>query len=266
MMFTSDFINVGEVTLYLRREGAADGTPLVFINSLGTDHRIWDAAAAVLAKEYPIVRYDKRGHGLSDCPPAPYTIRDHAHDLSGLLAALSIEKAILIGISVGGMIAMDFTAAQPRQVQALILCDTFPKIGTADMWNTRIHTLREQGMASLGAAILARWFAPDFKANHPAAYNGYANMLLRMPVEGYTGTCEAIRDADLTDLARTIQAPTLVLCGASDASTPPALVSELSQIIPNARYMEIENAGHLPCVENPAAMIAAIQPFVKEAR
>lgn len=265
-MFTSEFINTGNITLYVRREGLQTGTPLVFINSLGTDHRIWDAVIPVLAGDYPIVRYDKRGHGLSDCPPAPYTIRDHVHDLTELLAALDIKQAILIGISVGGMIAMDYAAANPARLAALVLCDTYPKIGTAEMWNDRINTLRAHGMAALSDTILARWFAPDFHMQYPAAYRGYGNMLLRTPVEGYTGTCEAIRDADLTDIVGKIQTRTLILCGASDVSTPPVLVRELATMLPNARYVEIENAGHLPCIENPAAVTTAIYTFLKDRR
>lgn len=265
-MFTSGFVTTGDITLYVRREGSATGTPLVFINSLGTDHRIWDAVVPALAADYPIVRYDKRGHGLSDCPPAPYTIRDHMHDLTELLAALNIQQAILIGISVGGMIAMDFAAANPQQVAALVLCDTYPKIGTAEMWNDRINTLRVHGMAALSDTIVARWFAPGYQMQYPAAYRGYGNMLLRMPVEGYAGTCEAIRDADLTDIVGTIQTRTLILCGASDVSTPPVLVRELATMMPDAHYVEVENAGHLPCIENPAAVTTAIHPFLKDGR
>jgi 3-oxoadipate enol-lactonase len=265
-MFRSEFITAGNLTLYVRREGAETGTPLVFMNSLGTDHRIWDAVIPVLAADTPIVRYDKRGHGLSDCPPAPYSIRDHTYDLAGLLAALNINQAIVVGISVGGMIAMDFAAANPGQVTALVLCDTYPKIGTAEMWNDRINTLRARGMAALSSAILARWFAPNFQIQYPAVYRGYENMLLRTPVEGYTGTCEAIRDADLTGIIPTIQTPTLVLCGTMDVSTPPVMVRELANMMPNARYVEIADAGHLSCIESPAAVTAAIHTFLKDMR
>lgn len=256
-----NFVRVRDLTFCTRVKG--DGLPLVFINSLGTDYRIWDTVAPAFASDHRIVRYDKRGHGLSDCPPAPYSIRDSADDLAGLLDALQINQAVVVGISVGGLIAMDLATAFPQRVTALILCDTFPKIGTADMWNTRIFTLREGGMDAAAESILARWFAPDFAARNPAVYSGYYNMLVRTPVEGYTGMCEAICDADLTEAARTIQKPTLVLCGAKDAATPPDLVRDLTQIIPDAQYVEIPDAGHLPCVENPAAMIDAMRVFLK---
>ena len=188
-------------------EDEATGPPLVFINSLGTDLRIWRAVAHHFSDTYRLIRYDKRGHGLSDCPAPPYTIGHHADDLAGLLDALQIDRAILIGISVGGMIAIGSAVNHPERVEKLVLCDTAPKIGTPKMWDERIGTLRANGMAHLGEAILSRWFAPRFAIEQPDVYRGYSHMLTRTPVDGYTGTCEAIRDADLWPDVGKILAP-----------------------------------------------------------
>jgi len=257
-----DFTIENDISLHYKVEGTRDGVPLVFINALGTDLRIWDEVVAHFSGRYALIRYDKRGHGLSDCPPAPYSIRDFATDLHDLLDHLDISQSVLVGISVGGMIALDFAAAWPQRVRALVLCDTAPKIGTADLWNERINTLRSQGMQSMGNAILARWFAPTFAAQSPATYRGYYNMLTRNPVEGYTGTCEAIRDADLTAAARTIAARTLVLCGAEDISTPPDVTKSLVKLMPDATFQEIPGAAHLSCIEQPDAVAAHIEQFL----
>jgi 3-oxoadipate enol-lactonase len=257
-----EFTTVNNVTLQYACEGVSEGPPLVFINSLGTDLRIWDRVVSHFSDSYRVIRYDKRGHGLSDCPPAPYTIRDHATDLAGLLDQLELPQAILVGISVGGMIALDFAAIWPERVQSLVLCDTAPKIGTAVLWNERITNLRQHGMGAMRDVILSRWFSDAFARQDPAAFSGYANMLTRMPVEGYTGTCEAIRDADLTDAARTITTPTLVLYGTEDLSTPPALVQGLCELIPHAHCQEIPNAAHLPCIEQPDIMAQHIAQFI----
>lgn len=254
-------IGNGLATHYML-EGTWEGIPLVFINALGTDLRIWDEVVGRLTDRYPVVRFDKRGHGLSDCPPAPYLIRDFSADLLSLLDHLEIARAILAGISVGGMIALDFAASWPERVHALILCDTAPKIGTADLWNERIDTLRAHGMDSMAEAILSRWFAPSFKDQSPAAYRGYDNMLTRTPVEGYTGTCEAIRDTDLTETVKTIEARALVLCGSEDISTPPPLAREMAELMPQAEFQEIPGAGHLTCVEQPDLVAAHIEQFL----
>ena len=130
------------------------------------------------------------------------------------------------------------------------------------MWNDRIDRIRKNGMPSMAAAILARWFAPTFQKKSSAAYQGYYNMLTRMPVEGYTGTCAAIRDADLTEAARTVDAHTLILCGAEDISTPPNLVQGLAELMPDAEFHEISGAGHSTCIEQPEAVAEQIQRFL----
>jgi 3-oxoadipate enol-lactonase len=257
-----DFTIRNDLTTHYRREGTREGTPLVFINALGTDLRIWDAVVSHLLDRYPVIRYDKRGHGLSDCPPAPYSIRDFSNDLLSLLDHLEVPQATLVGISVGGMIAMDFAVLCQERVHALVLCDTAPKIGTAELWTDRINTLRTHGMHSMADAILSRWFAPSFKEQSPTSYRGYYNMLTRTPVEGYTGTCEAIREADLTEAVQTIQARALVLCGAEDVSTPPDVTRKLVKLMPDAAFQEIPGAGHLTCVEQPDAVAAGIERFL----
>lgn len=258
------FISVGTTTVHYQREGAQCETPLVFINSLGSDLTIWDGVCSRLAERHPIVRYDKRGHGLSDCPVGPYTLGDHAADLAGLLAYLQIEQAILIGISVGGMIALEFALAHPEKVARLVICDSGTKIGSAELWNSRIDAVRAQGLAAIADSVLARWFTPRFAQSAPAAYRGYANMLLRTPVEGYAATCAALRDGDLRAAVPAIQSPTLVLCGDGDVATPPALGQELANTLPNARFELIEQAAHLLCIEQPGAVATAISRFLQE--
>lgn len=250
------------LTTHYTLEGTGEGIPLVFVNALGTDLRIWDAVVPHLTDRYPVLRFDKRGHGLSDCPPAPYTIHDFSTDMLGLLDQLEISQAIIVGISVGGMIALDFAASWPERVHSMVLCDTAPIIGTADLWNDRIDQLREHGMGSIAEAILARWFAPTFKEKSPAVYQGCYNMLTRMPVDGYTGTCEAIRDADLTEVTRTIAAHSLILCGTEDASTPPDLVRGLLELMPDAEFQEIPDAGHSTCIEQPDLVAEQIERFL----
>ncbi|MGF1503776.1 MAG: 3-oxoadipate enol-lactonase [Chloroflexi bacterium] len=257
------FLQHGGLTLAYRLDGRVDGPPIIFVNSLGSDYRIWDAVTVHLADDYYCIRYDKRGHGLSDSPPAPYRIDEHSADLAGLLDALDVPQAVVIGISVGGLIAMDFTLRHTQRVSALVLCDTVARLGTAELWQTRIDDLRERGVATMASEILPRWFAPGFAEAHPAEYHGYLNMLARMPLEGYIGTCAALRDADLRESVPGITARTLVLCGAQDEATPPDEVQTVADAIPQARFELIEGAGHLPCIEAPEAFSQAIAGFLQ---
>lgn len=256
------FADVNGISLHYRLSGPEfAGRTLVFLNSLGSDFHIWDAVADRLNRTDRVLQYDKRGHGLSDAPPAPYTMRDHTNDLAGLLDALGIQQAVLIGVSVGGMIAQDFAAAHPARVEALIPCDTGLKIGTAEMWNERIAAAEAGELARVAPGALTRWFTPEFFAEQPAAARGYLNMIVRTSPAGYAGTCAALRDTDLHAQTAGLKVPALVLCGEHDSSTPPELNRALAAAL-NAECVLIPGAAHIPSVEQPGAMAGHIQTFL----
>jgi 3-oxoadipate enol-lactonase len=259
------FARVNGVVLHHEVRGDAGAPALVFSNSLGTDFRIWNEVVDTLGKRYRIVLYDKRGHGLSEATPAPYRMTDHVADLSALLDHLGIEKAAVVGLSVGGLIVQGLAAMRPDLVSAMVLCDTAHKIGTAEMWNARIDTVTSKGIASMSDAILERWFTPAYRKPENPDFVGYTAMLTRTTVDGYAGTCAAIRDADLTESTRALKLPALCIVGDQDGSTPPDLVRSTSQLIEGARFEIIEGAGHIPCVEKPAETARLIGDFLNEA-
>jgi 3-oxoadipate enol-lactonase len=253
------------VVLHYQDEGPAQAPALVFANSLGTDHRIWDAVAARLGGGFRMLRYDLRGHGLSEAPAAPYALDQHVADLAALMDGRELRRALVVGLSVGGMIAMALAHARPDLVRALVLSDTAHKIGTRAMWDARIAAIRQGGMAAVAEPVLARWFAAEFRTARPAELAGYRNMLIRTPIEGYVGTCATVRDADLTTIAGKLDRPALCLVGAEDGATPPELVRSLAALLPNAGFEIIPRSGHLPCVEQPELMARHISAFAKEA-
>lgn len=253
------------IHIHCAQDGDPGGRPLVFSNSLGTDLRVWDRVVAELGGEYRIVRYDKRGHGLSDAPPAPYSLDDHVDDLAGLLDAIGVREALVVGLSVGGMIAQGLGARRPDLVRGLVLCDTAHKIGTEETWQQRIDGIERGGIAALADGILERWLSERFRAEHPEETLGWRHMLVRTPVEGYLGTCAAIRDADFTEAAKSLAMPTLCVCGSEDGATTPDLVRSMAEIIPGARFELVDGAGHLPCVEAPQAVADLIRYLGKEA-
>lgn len=256
------FVTVDNVTLHYRLQGAEGGLPLVFVNSLGTDLRIWDGVAARLEDRYRIVRYDRRGHGLSESPPGPYTLAGERAELAGLLAHLGVTEPLVAGISVGGMIALDYAAH--FAVRGLVVCASALRFGNAEFWQARSAAVAEQGMAAMAPTLAPRWFAPAFAAREPAAYRGYLTMLARMPADGYRATCELLAHADVSDQAQAVAAPALVLAGAQDVSSPPELVQQVAAALPDARFAVIEEAGHLPCIEQPAQMARQIAQFLQE--
>jgi 3-oxoadipate enol-lactonase len=259
------FVHIDDVVIHYDISRADDRRPaIVFINSLGTDSRIWDHVRAKLAGDFTILTYDKRGHGLSDLGNPPYSIETLSSDLAGLLDHLGLSNVIVCGLSVGGLIAQGLYATRPDLVKALVLSNTAHKIGSAEMWASRMAAVEQNGIGSILDPVMERWFTQAFRSPDNAAYAGYCNMLVRQPVSGYSGTCAAIRDADFTEAAKKITVPVLCIVGRQDGSTSPELVRSLADLVPGARYEIIEDAAHIPCVEAPAAHAALIRGFIEQ--
>ena len=251
------FLTVGGVTLHHAvRPGREEMAPVVFLNSLGTDGRIWDGVVERLPEGTPTLVMDHRGHGLSEL--GPVTIEALATDMAGLMDALGLRSAVVCGVSVGGMAAQALAAARPDLARAALLICTGHRIGDVASWDARIAAVREGGVAAVADAVLARWFGPGFAEDHPDLLAGCRAMLERTPPEGYAATCAAIRDADLTATARGLRLPVLCLAGEHDGATPPALVEELAALIPSACLRVLPGAGHLPPLERPEAVAEAI--------
>jgi len=258
------FAKINGIVLHYEETGSARLPTIAFSNSLGTDFRIWDGVVRILKPEFRLVRYDKRGHGLSEAPPAPYTMDEHVEDLAGLLEHLGVEDAIIVGLSVGGIIAQALAARHPDLTHAIVLCDTAHKIGTADLWNGRIAAVDSEGIAAIADGILERWFSARFRAEHPVELAGYRNMLTRTPPSGYAGTCAAIRDTDLTETTRQLALPSLCIVGDEDGATPPDLVRSLADLLPDSRYEVMTGSGHLPCIDQPHRLAGLIRGFAQE--
>ncbi len=260
----ADFIQVNGLNVHYRWVNNRKEKTFIFINSLGTDFRIWDAVAQALQSIGNVLLYDKRGHGLSETAQTTHGMQSYYEDLVALLDALAIEKCIPIGLSVGGRVAMLLAANHPARVERLVLCDTAHKIGTAESWNQRIAQVQSVGLTGIADAVMEKWFPTSFRTNQPSALIGYRTMLERCCPKGYIHCCEAIRDADLTELVKQINLPTLCIVGTEDLSTTPSLVQSLVALLPQAEYQEIEGAGHIPCVDNPKKLTALIEAFVSQ--
>jgi len=257
---------VGGVTLHFRDEGPQHAPALVFSNSLGTDFRIWDRLLPLLPAGWRVIRYDTRGHGLSEAPARAWSMDDLGDDLAGLLDGLGVRGAVVCGLSIGGMIAQTLAARRPDLARALILCDTAAKIGDTASWNARIAAVERDGIAAIAGPVLQRWFSARFHERRVEELALWREMLTRTPVAGYVGCAAAIRDADLTGATARLRLPTLAVAGDEDGATPPALVEATARSIPGARFSVIDGAGHLPCIEQPAALAALIADFLGDLR
>lgn len=250
------FIQCNDLVVHHMFRRGAGGPAIVFVNSLGTDLRIWDAVVDLIPADIPVLRYDKRGHGLSAA--GPISIEILADDLAALMDKLSMTNALVCGVSVGGLIAQQLATTRPDLVSGLVLSNTSYQIGNPTSWAERIVALESGGLEPLADGIMERWFSQAFRENETEALAGYRAMLTRTPLRAYIDTCAAIRDADLSEALRGIAVPSLCIAGGKDLATPPGSVRALANRISEAEYKCFDGVGHLPCIEDPQTIVHAI--------
>jgi 3-oxoadipate enol-lactonase len=256
------FLELKDSLIYYELSGSEQRPVLMFSNSLGTNISMWDPQVPIFAPNFRNLRYDTRGHGQSSVSPGPYTIDQLARDVLALLDQLRIDRVHFCGLSMGGMIGMLLAMQSPHRLRKLVLCNTAPKIASAEQWNTRIDTVRKQGMKGVVDGVLERWFTPHFRSRSPAAIESTKQMLLTTPVEGYASCCAAIRDTDMRDAISRIQVPTLIISGAHDPVSPPYDGHFMEQHIPGAQYKELP-AAHLSNIEAAEAFTMEVSNFLQ---
>jgi len=247
--------------LFYTVDGPDTAPAIVFSNSLGTDHTMWQPQAAALAGRFRVVRYDVRGHGRSTAPEGAITVDVLGRDVVAILDALQIGQAVFCGLSMGGLTGMWLGAHAPERFSRIVLANTAAKIGTADAWSSRIDMVLRDGMAPLTDASLQRWFTPGFLATAGHALDDLRAVLAGLDPRGYAGSCGAVRDADLREAVKTIPVPVLVIAGSDDPSTTAAQGRELAAAIPGAIYVEL-HAAHLSNREQPGRFTAALLDFI----
>jgi 3-oxoadipate enol-lactonase len=256
-------VQLGDVEIAYRIDGDPSRPWLVLSNSLGSTLAMWDPQVDALARRFRVLRYDSRGHGESSVPRAPCSIDAMTDDAMGLIDHLGIASAQVCGLSMGGMIGMRLASTLPDRVDRLVLCNTAAHMPPASAWNDRITRICDGGMAAVADQVVARWFSPRAPVAQPQMVARAKAMLMATPAEGYIAACEAIRDMDQRDGIGAIRAPTLVVAGTDDVSTPPSTARDLVARIGGARYVELP-AGHMSNLECPTAFTAALVDFLTE--
>jgi len=262
--------------------GDPGAPPLVLIMGLGTQMIAWPVpfCQAIAEAGYHVIRYDNRDCGLStivdapvpsfgdllagDTSRVPYLIPDLAADAAGLLDALSIDSAHIVGLSMGGMIAQQFALDHSSRVDSLTIADSVaanPPEARAT-WDQRAASARRDGMAPLAAATLERWLTEDFRVAHPEAVEPIHEALTRTLPEGYAMVCEALREFDVRGKLGAIHCPTLVVAGRHDTGTRPAASQEIADAIEGAHF-ELLDAAHLAPVEQSQRFAALLETFLE---
>jgi 3-oxoadipate enol-lactonase len=249
--------------LHYSVDGDSRAPVLLFSNSLGTTHELWQPQVEALSPVFRIVRYDTRGHGQSEASPGPYTIEMLGLDALAVMDAAGVSRAHVCGLSLGGLTAMWLAIHAPGRVDTVVLASTAARICDAGFWQQRIEHVEAAGLEPLADASMARWFTDGFRAAHPDIVAHYRRMLVASPVSGYVSCCGVLRDADLRGEIGAITAPALVVAGLHDPVTPPSDADAIRSRIRDARVTVLD-AAHIANVEQADAFNSRLLAFINE--
>jgi 3-oxoadipate enol-lactonase len=246
-----------------------DGEPgrpwIVLSNSLAADSCSWEHQLSLLTQNFRVLRYDTRGHGRSSAPEGPYTFEHLTGDVLGLMDHYGIEKADFLGLSTGGMTGLGLAIDHPSRVTRLICCDARSDAPPpfVDNWTARIASVESAGnMAPVAAFNKARWFTPAFIASRSQVIDKTMKMILATSTRGYVGCARALQKLDYKRHLGRIKCPTLFICGAQDAASPPAVMQEMTGLAPGAALKLVDPGAHLCNIENPGAFNAIVSEWL----
>ena len=258
-----EVVQVEDATLLTRRDGEPAARPLVLVNALGTDLRVWDRLVRYLVDRFFVVRFDMRGQGLSTIGDAPLDPVGLARDLAQLMDQLDTGPAVVCGIELGALAALALSRERPELATALVLVSAGCRIETAAYWHERRRRAAEHGLAGLADETIAAWLPRAFRAQRTGETTIWRNMLLRTPLAGYVAGCGALATGDVTTPAREVHVPTLVLSGTALSGPRRAAARHLAATIPSATAANVTDAGLLPHVAQPAPFAAAFLAFLE---
>ena len=241
--------------------GAGDHPPLVFLHGVGSDKSVWHPQLVQFAAERRTIAFDYPGYGDSDPAPAGTSRETYAAAILSAMRELGVGQAHVCGLSLGGVVAIAMHAAAPGACASLTLADTFAQHPDGQAIRQRSLAALEHG--TLRELAEARVDVLLAQPADPAVRAEVVETMGRIDPAAYRIGAEAVWLADQRERAHEIRVPTLVLCGAQDHVTPPALSHALQQLIPGARYEQIERAGHLGNLEQPAAFNTFLGAFIR---
>jgi 3-oxoadipate enol-lactonase len=258
------------IELHYTERGPRDAPAVVLLHGFPLDGTMWDDQLDALAARYRAVVPDLRGHGRSEAPPGPYLMAEHVADVRALLDRLGIERAALVGLSMGGYVTMNFLAAHPERVWAAALVDTRAEGDTELTKQNRALQAQDvlaNGMGPFIEAAIPRMYAPRTIRERPQLVERYRRIVERARPPAVAAALGGLAARpDVTDVLRGVTCPVLVVVGSEDILTPPADARHITEAAPNARLEVIEGAGHLANIEAPEEVNRLLLDFLDAAR
>jgi 3-oxoadipate enol-lactonase len=260
-----DTLSIGDISLNVLDQGK--GTPLLLVHGFPLDHTMWRQQIETLAGVCRVIAPDLRGFGKSGISSGTAGMDRMADDLADMLAVLKIEAPVVFcGLSMGGYVAWQFALRHRARLARLILCDTRAIADTPEAAAGRLKTAERvlaEGSAVVAEAMLGKLFAPATVAGQPELVEETRQVMLRTSPSGIAAALRGMAERpDVSGRLAEFDLPALVICGEHDGISPPAEMRQIAERLPQARFCEIKDAGHMAPLEQPAAVNAAIREFL----
>ena len=242
-------------------EGA--GEPVVLIHGVGGDSGSWDAVAPLLAKRFRVIRLDLSGHGKSHLLKGPVTAEDFARDVIEVMDAVKVERAHVVGNSLGGQIATALALGTPQRVKSMALISSVAGRTEQELKGAlaRIEVLKEKGIGEIARGNVERWFTDGFRQKHPELVEARINTLLRSDPVSYLHAFTVFATADYADRLAQIRVPTLIVTGEHDPSATPRMARLMHERIAGSRVEILPGLRHSLLIEAPDRIAGLLQDF-----
>lgn len=258
---------VGSIELYYERSGS--GPPILFIGGLGAGQMLWANVVAHLKHEYECITFDNRGIGQSSKPPSGYTIPDLSRDSLGLLDSLSVTKAHVVGMSMGGLIAQDMALEHPENIKSLVMAGSFAKTSArGDLIQETRKILQKRLDPYEYFLVQATWmFGPETLGKPDFAEN-YARNMADNPhpqaKHAFDQLADGVARFDTRERLKDINVPSLVVVGEEDIMASPSQSKALAEGIPGAELVVLPKLGHFCLATEGSKQFAdCITSFIK---
>jgi 3-oxoadipate enol-lactonase len=258
-------IAVQGANLYGESQGPTDGPCVVLMGSLASDVTSWAPQASALAGAgFRTLAFDFRGHGRSSASAGKFTLDLFVDDLRSVLRQFGVHRPHLLGLSLGGMVALKAAIEAGCDYASLVIASTRADMPEplANAWLERATEVRRRGVDAIADQTLERWFTPAFRRKRPDVVARVRSMIVQTDRNAYVDCIDIVRTIDLLGRLNEIDLPTLYLTGEEDLASPPELMRDMQRRTRGAQFITISSAAHLPSIEQPEVFNRCVIDFL----
>lgn len=256
---------VGKLSIAYELTGPENAPVVCLAHCFTTDHRFWDAQMDALV-DFRVLRFDARGHGESDKPPAAYTLSMMADDVAGLIESLSLGAVNYVGVSMGAMIGQTLALEHPHLVKSLTLANVPCEYrdDQITLWRERAEEVNQGGIEAVHAGLMSRWFTDEAAQNAIPGYTYLDQTLPKFTPRCFASVTEAMCGLNTTSRLKTLNVPVMLIASPDDPGVPQEISELMARLIPDTRLHWLHPARHLATLEHPERFNELLLEFLEE--